>query len=138
MSILDQAKLAAAPYMLAIKVAVLIGLLGFGVWLGFRLDPDTDCGQLDAETAAELATLRTANAEYAEADRLRAIEQDKAAAEQDERDKQAELERRALKLKADALAQKLRANELARQAAKDNPKCAELMELQVCETIPLP
>ena len=131
MKILDKLN----PWMLYIKIGALALLFGGGVWLGFALDPDVDCGQLDAETAAELASLRVANAEYEDAENARALALSK---------EQAGYQNRmANEIKAALARQDTLATELAKvrkelDAAKADPKCADLMELEICEAITIP
>ena len=123
------------PYLRWIKLVGLGALLGGGIWLGFRLDPDLDCGQMDAETAAELATLRTANYEYEQAELQRKMSEDeKAKAWTATQEK----ERLATQVRERNLyAQLAKIKEEMNNANKD-PKCADLMKLEVCEAISVP
>jgi hypothetical protein len=123
------------PWMLYIKIAALAALFGAGVWLGFRLDPDTDCGVLDAETAVELATCKAANAGYEELENARALE---ASGRQSSFRQQMTNEVKAGALREQALAKKLAAAEKELKAADADPRCAELMELEICEAITIP
>lgn len=121
-----------------------VALFGGGLWAGHSWRDNTCLGDSVAqqtaatEAAAEIATLRKANAEYEEliAGRNKDVEANKALAGQ--RDKEAE-------------AASSRVRELERQLlikdqqwkkkfadAMGDPKCAELMEMQVCEAAPLP
>lgn len=124
-----------APYMLWVKLAAVGLIFGGGVWLGFELDPDVDCGQLDAETAAELASLRVANAEYEDAENARTLALNK--------EQSGYQNRMANEIKAALARQDTLATELAKvrkelDAAKADPKCADLMELEICEAITIP
>lgn len=123
------------PYWLYIKLGLYALVMGGCVALGFYLDRDQDCGQLDAEAAAEIATLRSANAAYEKVEAERA----KAAADEDatfaERHKD---ELRRAQSRERSLYAKLNAVEEELKKAKGDPKCAELMELEVCEAITLP
>lgn len=124
-----------APYWLYIKLGLYALAIGGCVALGFYLDRDEDCGQLDAETAAEIATLRTANAAYEKVERERAEaavkEDEEFRAEHDKELKAARVRERSLYAKLDAVEREL-------EAARSDPKCAELMELEVCEAITVP
>lgn len=123
------------PYLLVAKLAGLAVLFAGGVWLGFRMDPDTDCGQLDAEVATELATLRAANASYEELEKARATE---AAKEQAGYEHRMANEIKAAVAREQSLAKQLAIVKEELKRAKDDPRCADLMELEVCDAITIP
>lgn len=131
MKILDKLN----PYMTYIKLAFLAAVFGGGIWLGFTLDPDTDCGQLNAETATELATCKAANAGYEELENARALE---ASREQAGYQNRMANENRAATIREQELAKQLAAVEKELADAKADPRCAELMELEICEAITIP
>jgi len=132
---LNAIKAGIAPYIVWIQVGVLTAAVGGGVWLGFKLDTDVDCGQLDAETAAELATLRKANASYEALEKARAKE---AAEKRDALQRQLAAESRAAQLREADMRKELARAKQEIADAKADPKCAELMELEICKTITIP
>lgn len=132
---MDKIKLAIAPWLAYIKVGALLLLFGGGVWLGFTLDPDMDCGQLDAETATELATCKVANAAYEELEKARSL---LITNEQAGFQNRMANEEKAAVTREKTLEAQLAAVRKELEAAKADPKCADLMELEVCEAITIP
>lgn len=135
MTALSKLTTLATPYSVYIKLVVLALTLAIGVWLGFKLDTDVDCGTLDAETATEIATLRTANAAWQNLEDKRA----QLAAQQEEtsarmrQDNQQSIST-AYKSK-ESLDKTLKGIERRHETAMSKPQCAELLELEVCDAL---
>jgi hypothetical protein len=127
-----QVKLAAAPYMVWIKVAALAAVVAVSFASGCTYS-ESQQATANAATAAELATLRTANAKYEQLEfereqQLRANQ--RLAAEQLELADKARVEAMALRRQLDA---KEREWEQRYRETMTEDRCAEIMEMQVCE-----
>lgn len=122
------------PYLIWFKVALLVALFSLG-WVTSCTHYKNASSQVTTETAAEIATLRTANAEYARVDEARneralaelaasevlVAEAQKAAGRQQAR--------------AETLADTLRRLEEKQRDAALDPKCRDIMELEVCPAL---
>lgn len=133
-----------APYKAGLWAVALVGLSAGGFYFGQKYS-DNQCIAAQAtsqivstEESAELAALKLANAEYEArvAQASKDVEANKALAKQyiDEADAAAD-RARALETQL-----KVKEKEWKRQFsnAMNDPKCAELMKLEVCPLAPLP
>lgn len=122
------------PYLVWVKVALLAGLFALGWTTSCSYYKKADL-QVDNEQAAELAACRKANYDYAEADKLRerlAAEQAGASKIREEQAQQAAGE--AMR-RAQTLQEELDAIEARQIAAENDPKCRDILELEVCEVL---
>lgn len=122
------------PYLLWLKIALCVALFAAG-WFGSTKYHKAADAQVDAEKAAELATLRKANYDYAEADKARARVAAAEASAQKKRDEEAAKAVDAAQARAETLAGKLKQIEDQQRAAKADPKCRDIMELEICPAL---
>ena len=125
------------PYMLYVKIGFIVLVFLSGAFVGCKMD-DPDCSVPEAartELITEVATLRSANAEYA---RLEGIRNEQAAADvaaAQQVQEQAQEAAKAAQKRAQTLAGKLAAIEAKQKAAAADPKCRDIMELEVCPAL---
>lgn len=122
------------PYLMWFKVGLLITLFMAGWVTSCKHYKNADA-QVDAEAAAEVATLRKANYDYAQADKARAAVAASEQAAQKKRDEDAVKAVAAAEKRAQTLAGKLSAIEAKQAKAKADPKCRDIMELEVCPAL---
>lgn len=126
-----------SPYMLYLKLAFTAFLFLSGLFVGCRMD-EPDCSVSDrarAELIAENATLRAANAEYDRVEKARNAQVAAQKGAQQQAEAQAQVEVAAAQRRAQSLSDKLRAIEERQRKAALDPKCADIMELQVCKVL---
>lgn len=125
------------PYMLYLKLGFIAALFLSGVFVGCRMD-EPDCSVQDkarSELITENANLRSANAEYARVEGQRNAQ---VAAQVDARKKieeQAKVEIAAAQKRTQTLKERLAAIERKQRAAASDPKCKDIMELEVCPAL---
>lgn len=134
---IDAAKLAAAPYLVWIKVGVFLLCCAVSATFGYRYGTST--GRVEvAQLAAENASLRLANDSYAKAAKISSDLAEQAKEAGDQHQAQAEgigqdVDKATLQIQQ----KKIAALEAANKALKD-AKCQDLMRMQVCATVPMP
>lgn len=125
------------PYMLYLKLGFIAALFLSGVFVGCKMD-EPDCSVQDkarSELITENANLRSANAEYARVEGQRNAQ---VAAQVDARKKieeQAKVEIAAAQKRTQTLKERLAAIERKQRDAASDPKCKDIMEMQVCEAL---
>lgn len=125
------------PYMLYLKLGFIAALFLSGVFVGCKMD-EPDCSVQEkarSELITENATLRSANAEYARVEGLRNAQ---VAAQVDARKKieeQAKVEIAAAQKRTQTLKERLAAIERKQRDAASDPKCKDIMELEVCPAL---
>jgi len=125
------------PYMLYIKFGFIVALFLSGVFVGCKMD-EPDCSVQDkarTELITENATLRSANAEYARVEGQRNAQAAAQVAAQKKIEEQAKAEVAAAQKRAQTLKDKLAAIEAKQAKAAADPKCRDIMEMQVCEAL---
>ena len=125
------------PYMLYLKLGFIVALFLSGVFVGCRMD-EPDCSVQDkarSELITENATLRAANAEYARVEGQRNAQAQAQKAEQDAQKARAQVEIAAAQKRAQTLQERLAAIEAKQAKAAADPKCRDIMEMQVCEAL---
>lgn len=122
------------PYLVWVKVALLAAIFAAG-WV-------TSCShykkadvQVDLEQSTKLATCLKANYDYAEQDKKRAALAASQKAEQDRIAAAAQEEVNVAQKRAQTLEAKLAAIEKKQRAATNDPKCLDMMELEVCPAL---
>ena len=126
-----------SPYMLYLKLGFIAALFLSGVFVGCRMD-EPDCSVQDkarTELITEVATLRAANAEYERVESIRNEQARQEQAAQAAREAAAGKEVEAARKRAQTLQGELDAIEARQQAAKKDPKCRDIMELEVCPAL---
>lgn len=139
MSLLTKASLLSklSPYMLYLKMGFIAVLFLSGVFVGCKMD-EPDCSVYDrarAELIVENATLRSANAEYAKVEGQRNAQAASQKAAQEALARQAQVEVRAAQRRAQSLSDRLAAIERKQRKAAADPKCRDIMELEICPTL---
>lgn len=125
------------PYMLYLKLGFIAALFLSGVFVGCRMD-EPDCSVQDkarSELITENTNLRSANAEYARVEGQRNAQ---VAAQVDARKKieeQAKVEIAAAQKRTQTLKERLAAIERKQRDAASDPKCKDIMELEVCPAL---
>jgi len=125
------------PYMLYLKLGFIAALFLSGVFVGCKMD-EPDCSVQDkarSELITENANLRSANAEYARVEGQRNAQ---VAAQVDARKKieeQAKVEIAAAQKRTQTLKERLVAIERKQRDAASDPKCKDIMELEVCPAL---
>lgn len=125
------------PYMLYLKLGFIAALFLSGVFVGCKMD-EPDCSVQDkarSELITENANLRSANAEYARVEGQRNAQ---VAAQVDARKKieeQAKVEIAAAQKRTQTLKERLAAIERKQRDAASDPKCKDIMELEVCPAL---
>lgn len=125
------------PYMLYLKLGFIAALFFSGVFVGCKMD-EPDCSVQDkarSELITENANLRSANAEYARVEGQRNAQ---VAAQVDARKKieeQAKVEIAAAQKRTQTLKERLAAIERKQRDAASDPKCKDIMELEVCPAL---
>ena len=122
------------PYAVWFKVGLLVLLFAAGWYTSAKYHKNADA-QVDAELATDLAICRKANYDYEQADKQRATVAAAAAAAQREREEAAEAAVVAAQKRAGALEGKLAAIEKRQRDAANDPKCRDIMELEVCPAL---
>jgi len=125
------------PYMLYIKFGFIVALFLSGVFVGCKMD-EPDCSVQDkarTELITENATLRSANAEYARVEGQRNAQAAAQVAAQKKIEEQAKAEVAAAQERAQTLKDKLAAIEAKQAKAAADPKCRDIMELEVCPAL---
>lgn len=121
-------------YAIWFKIGLLITLFVAGWVTSTKYHENADA-QVDAEVAAEIATLRQANYEYEQADLARARVAASQQAAQKQREEQAQKEVTAAQERAETLAERLAEIERKQREAAKDPKCRDIMELEVCPAL---
>ena len=125
------------PYMVYLKLGFIAALFLSGVFVGCKMD-EPDCSVQDkarTELITENATLRSANAEYARVEGQRNAQAAAQVAAQKKIEEQAKAEVAAAQERAQTLKDKLAAIEAKQAKAAADPKCRDIMEMQVCEAL---
>lgn len=125
------------PYMVYLKLGFIAALFLSGVFVGCKMD-EPDCSVQDkarTELITENATLRSANAEYARVEGQRNAQAAAQAAAQKKIEEQAKAEVAAAQERAQTLKDKLAAIEAKQAKAAADPKCRDIMELEVCPAL---
>ena len=125
------------PYMLYLKLGFIALVFLSGAFVGCKMD-DPDCSVPEAaraELITENATLRSANAEYARVESQRNEQAAAQVAAQKKIEEQAKAEVAAAQERAQTLKERLAAIEAKQAAARVDPKCRDIMEMQVCEAL---
>ena len=121
------------PYMLYIKLGFIVALFLSGVFVGCKMD-EPDCSVQDkarSELITENSTLRAANAEYARVEGLRNEQAAAQQAAQKEQEGKAQAEVLAAQARAVTLQNKIDEIEARSRRAKADPKCREIMAMEV-------
>ena len=125
------------PYMLYLKLGFIAALFLSGVFVGCKMD-EPDCSVADnarAELIVENAALRKANADYADVEAKRNAQAQAQKAEQDAQKARAQVEIAAAQKRAQTLQERLAAIEAKQAKAAADPKCRDIMELEVCPAL---
>ena len=125
------------PYMLYLKIAFVVAMFLSGVFVGCKAD-SPDCSvpeKARAELIVENAALRKANADYADAEKLRSEQAAANKAAQEALAREAQVEANAARKRAQTLQSQLDAIEARQAEAARDPKCRDIMELEVCPAL---
>lgn len=126
-----------SPYMLYLKLGFIAALFLSGVFVGCKMD-EPDCSVQDkarSELIIENATLRSANDEYAKVEAIRSAQAAAQVAAQKKIEEQAKAEVAAAQERAQTLKERLAAIEAKQAAARVDPKCRDIMELEICPAL---
>lgn len=125
------------PYMLYLKLGFIALVFLSGAFVGCKMD-EPDCSipeKARTELITEVATLRAANAEYERVEGIRNEQARQEQAAQAAREAQAGKEVEAARKRAQTLQGELDAIEARQRKAKLDPKCRDIMELEVCPAL---
>ena len=126
-----------SPYMLYIKLGFIVLVFLSGAFVGCKMD-EPDCSAQDkarSELITENANLRSANAEYARVEGQRNAQVQAQKAEQDAQKARAQVEIAVAQKRAQTLQERLAAIEAKQTKAAADPKCRDIMELEVCPAL---
>lgn len=122
------------PYLVWLKVALLAAVFTTGWIVSCSHYKKADV-QVDLEQSTKLATCLKANYDYAEEDKKRAAVAAAQQAEQARLAAAAQAEADEAQKRAQTLANRLAAIEKKQRAADADPKCRDIMELEVCPAL---
>lgn len=121
-------------------ICLALALFGSGVFTGCKLDePDcSTCEQLKNELVIENATLRKANSDYADYFNKKNEEAKKATEHEEAMKNELAKGNREAKASLALRDARIKALEKRLKKAEADPRCAELLELEVCGALPMP
>lgn len=125
------------PYMLYLKLGFIVLVFLSGAFVGCKMD-EPDCSvpeKARIELITENATLRAANAEYERVEAARTAQAMQEKTAQAAREAAAGKEVEAARKRAQTLQGQLDEIEERQRKAKADPKCRDIMELEVCPAL---